>query len=83
MLAKALYVGLQDPCHLGKEGKNLLNPTKFIPIYIIKLHHNTNVYIHQAKLFCFPHPTKSLSIHMHAPSSSLVCQVHFPSLWFL
>jgi hypothetical protein len=83
MLAKVLYAGLQDPCHLGREGKNLINSPKFIPIYIIELHHNTSVYIHQAKLFVFLIQTKSLSIHMHVPSRSLVRQVHFPSLWFL
>jgi hypothetical protein len=152
MLAKVLYMGLQDPCHLGREGKNLIslqrrrfsilmrwkirgdqpgifsmgvrrnflvlllthvyvffivtsltlgksfvffthmftlqtieliNPAKFISIYIIELHHNTNVCIHQAKLFVFLILTKSLFIHMHVPSSSLVRQVCFPSLWFL
>jgi hypothetical protein len=151
MLAKVLYMGLQDPCHLGRGGKShfftkdkvlnshalknkggpawdifhgcmkelpsiaidtclcyfhghiinprkilhffthmfslqtneLINPEKFIPIYIIELHHNTNVCIHQAKLFIFLIQTKSLSIHMHVPSSSLVRQVCFPSLWFL
>jgi hypothetical protein len=31
----------------------LINPAKFIPIYIIELHRNTNVCIHQAKLFVF------------------------------
>jgi len=25
MLAKVLYMGLQDPCHLGREGKNLIS----------------------------------------------------------
>jgi hypothetical protein len=83
MLAKVLYMGLQDPCHLGREGKNLINPAKFIPIYIIELHHNTSVLYSSSQAMCFPHPTKSLSIHMHVPSNSLVSQVHFPSLWFL
>ncbi len=31
-----------------------------------------------SQALCFPRPTKSLSIHMHVPSSSLVSQEHFP-----